>query len=526
MFQLRHLHVALALACGLFLAACGGGDSGGSEFVEQFDGFTPDVGPDALIITTTSIPAGTPGVTYPVTSLSVQGSAPVTWQVTEGALPQGLALTSDGRLMGTPAEEGVYEFTARASDGTSVAEQDLLLAVGTIGLRAINGLQFGEAWSGRPVALRAAGHSDSVVFETLANRSGGSFTNIDPVGGTAFWHPGATPGIDILSVRDTATGETADLELVVVNDPTDTHMARFGGHDVWFLDWNAKTGAHPYATDLRAAMTHVGLRSVHGYGANETEADRLAELVVKVEILREINPMFLRNRDGTEGEAGLPISFAFERPGAGFVSPVAGSTIGGRGNGYSVMSLCDRVGRFGAIGVAFADTMGNANHEHNGSGGAGELGVFVNVIAQTIEHSYAQYGNMLRGAPIDAEDMDALRAILHGRPGSGDRYDLIRYQVTALARSIACVAAHEVGHSLGLGHNSTFVYGGIMNSGATLAPGVDYHFSDGNLAILRAGLPGPGRMSSLALKVTGGGAVMASLVAEGVHVCGGCPSGQ
>ena len=118
MFQLRHLHVALALACGLFLAACGGGDSGGSEFVEQFDGFTPDVGPDALIITTTSIPAGTPGVTYPVTSLSVQGSAPVTWQVTEGALPQGLALTSDGRLMGTPAEEGVYEFTARGSSST------------------------------------------------------------------------------------------------------------------------------------------------------------------------------------------------------------------------------------------------------------------------------------------------------------------------------------------------------------------------------------------------------------------------
>lgn len=511
---------------GLFVAACGGGGGGSSESVASFDGQLPDVGPAPLVITTTDVPAGKPGVAYPVTPLAVQGANSVTWHVSSGTLPDGIALTSDGRLMGTPSEEGVYAFTARATTGTAAAEQDLLLAVGTLGLRATHGLRFDEAWTGTPVTLRTAGQTDNVVFTLEANGSGGTFNTIDPIAGTAIWIPGPTPGTDIISARDTGSGDTAEVELVVVEDPTDSHMARFGGHDVWFLDWYAKRGAHPFATDLRAAMAHLGLRSAHGYGANETEADRLAELVVKLEILRELNPMFGREADGTPGVSGLPIAFAFERPGAGFVTPTAGTTISGRANGYSVMALCDRLANNGAVGTAFGDSVGNSNHEHNGAGAVGELGVFVNIVAQTVQYSYGQYGTLLRGEPVNADDMDALKAILHGYRNPGGRYALIRYQVRALARSIACVCAHEVGHSLGLGHNGTYVWGAIMNSGATLAPDVDYHFTDANLAILRAGLPGPGRTSSLALKTMGGVAVMASMAPGGVHVCGGCTGGE
>ncbi len=512
---------ALALVFALVLGGCGGG-SGVDELVESFDGNVPSVGPAPLVITTTTVPAGQPGQTYPATTLTAQGANDITWRVTDGTLPPGIYLTLDGRLLGTPATEGIFEFTAQALSPEAAAEQELVLAVGAMGLQATDGLRFGEAWSGRPVTLRCAGHEGSVFFGAVANRSGGRYDAIDPAAGTATWIPGPTPGIDILTVRDGATGATADLDLTVAEDPTAGHTARFGGHDVWFLDWHAKSGAHPFATDVRAALAYLGLRSVNGYGAAETETDRLAELCVQVEILRQINMMFGRNPDGSAGVNGLPISFAFERPQGGYVAPARGTFISGRANGYSVMALCNQSGRLAAFGVAFGDGIGNANHEHNAPGGAyGELGVFVNFVAEAVGNNFRLHGTQLRETPVRAGDRDALKAILHGRPSPGGRYDLLRYQIEALAGSIAGIAAHEVGHSLGLEHTSAFTPGAIMNASGILAPNTEYRFTPGNLDILRLGLPGPGRTGLQALKVSGGVSVAAAMAPGGMHVCGG-----
>lgn len=522
MFQPRHLQTALALAFGLLLVGCGGASSAVDEVVTEFDG-NPNAGPAPIVITTTTVPAGKPGVTYPVTTLTAHGAAgSLSWRISEGTLPPGIWLTSDGRLLGTPASEGLFEFTAQADDGTFTAEQDLAIAVGTFGVRATNGLMFGDAWSGRTVLLRCAGQEGTVSFTEAANRSGGRFQQIDGDEGSALWLPGPTPGTDILEVRDAATGETAELALNVVIDPTETHAARFDGHDVWFLDWNAKTGAHPFATDLRAAAAHLGLRAAQGFGVGESEADRLAELLIQVEILRELNPMFLRNADGTMGATGLPISFAFERPGAGFVAPAANTFMSGRANGYSVMALCEQQGR-AAMGVAFGDTIGNHNHEHNAPGGSyGDLGVFVNFVSGTVGNVFRLHGTTLQDAPIGAEDIDALKALLHGLPNPGGRYDVIRYQLNAFAKSIAYIAAHEIGHSLGLAHTGAYTADAIMNSTAIIGPGMDPHFTAENLQILRAGLPGPGRAGLAAMQVAGVAVAALAMAPGGMHVCGHC----
>lgn len=513
--------MALALTLAFLVVGCGAGDSSVDDVFESFDGGS--VGTAPLVIKTTSVPAGKPGITYPVTTLEAEGASDVTWRITGGTLPPGIWLTADGRLLGTPSNEGFYEFTTQATTDAASAQQDLAIAVGEFGVRATDGLQFGDAWSGHPVTLRAAGHEGHVTFTLGDNRSGGRLSNIDPVGGTATYIPGTQVGTDLITVRDSATGATESLALDVVEDPTATHEARFDGHDVWVIDWHAKRGAHAFATDLRAAMAQSGLRSATGYGAGETETDRLCELAVQVSILQHINQLFLRNADGSMRPESLPISFPFRRPGAGYVAPGAGTLFSGRSNAYSVMALCDLQATLAAVGMAFGDSIGNANHEHNAPGGAhGELGVFVNVIAESVQTIFRLHGAELVDTPIHAGDLEALKAILHGRPSPGGRYDAIRYRIDALASSIAYVTAHEIGHSLGLEHNFTYVPGGIMNRSAILAPGADYHFTAENLAILRMGLPGPGRMGLQALKVATGIAATAAMAPTGMHVCGGC----
>jgi len=44
------------------------------------------------------------------------GSPPYTWEVTAGALPQGMALSSDGVLSGIPTQLGEYRFTVTVTD--------------------------------------------------------------------------------------------------------------------------------------------------------------------------------------------------------------------------------------------------------------------------------------------------------------------------------------------------------------------------------------------------------------------------
>jgi len=52
------------------------------------------------------------------TRLVAGGSAPHTWEVVGGSLPDGLVLAENGDLAGTPLRSGRYQFVARATDGT------------------------------------------------------------------------------------------------------------------------------------------------------------------------------------------------------------------------------------------------------------------------------------------------------------------------------------------------------------------------------------------------------------------------
>ncbi len=67
-----------------------------------------------------ALPNGTTGQAYNQTITATGGTAPYTFAVTTGALPNGLSLASGGALTGTPAliSAGTYNFTVTATDNT------------------------------------------------------------------------------------------------------------------------------------------------------------------------------------------------------------------------------------------------------------------------------------------------------------------------------------------------------------------------------------------------------------------------
>jgi len=72
--------------------------------------------PPPLEIRTSTLPKAFPHQPYEFRLVAEGGSRPLRWEVSEGNLPSGLALSRDGVLAGTPAQNGDFQFTAKVTD--------------------------------------------------------------------------------------------------------------------------------------------------------------------------------------------------------------------------------------------------------------------------------------------------------------------------------------------------------------------------------------------------------------------------
>lgn len=101
--NLVRINLVLMLATSLVLSSCAGVAS-----------IAPD--PARLTIMTSTLDAGKVGVPYYQQLSASGGSGPYTWSITEGTLPPGLSLNSDGVLSGTPSSPGTFNFVITATD--------------------------------------------------------------------------------------------------------------------------------------------------------------------------------------------------------------------------------------------------------------------------------------------------------------------------------------------------------------------------------------------------------------------------
>ena len=71
----------------------------------------------AIALSPTMLPAATLGQTYSQNVTASGGATPYTFAVTDGSLPTGLSMDTNGVISGTPAEIGTNTFTVTATDG-------------------------------------------------------------------------------------------------------------------------------------------------------------------------------------------------------------------------------------------------------------------------------------------------------------------------------------------------------------------------------------------------------------------------
>jgi len=77
----------------------------------------------SLSITTGStLPSGVVGTAYSQTLTATGGTAPYTWSLASGSLPQGMNLSSSGVLGGTPTAGGSFNFTIRVTDSSAAPQ--------------------------------------------------------------------------------------------------------------------------------------------------------------------------------------------------------------------------------------------------------------------------------------------------------------------------------------------------------------------------------------------------------------------
>lgn len=189
--------------------------------------------PDPLAITTATLPAGTEGTAYSATIGTSGGMAPVTFAVTAGALPPGLALDAGtGTVSGTPASGGSYTFTVEATDSRGppqTASQSYTVAIAPAG---------GQTGIGTEARVSVAGNGDSANGGTLLNDISAdgdvvvftsAATNLDGTAGCEVFVRRISTGVTRCAARgldgDSPNGALTAVQSGISLSPNGNHVA-------------------------------------------------------------------------------------------------------------------------------------------------------------------------------------------------------------------------------------------------------------------------------------------------------------
>ena len=206
---------------------CGGDNRSERQFVFNVVGGgtspapAPTPAPPALQITTGSLASATAGTAYTAT-LSASGGSSVTWTVSAGSLPAGVALGSNGILSGTPTGAGHYTFTVRVADGSRSASRQFELVVVEKLTASAAGAQTWEV--GRPlqISIDARGGTPGYSWKidgTLPTHTG--FVGDKGNGATSFLQgvPGEAGTFPIVLTVTDAAGASAQVTVTLTIAP-------------------------------------------------------------------------------------------------------------------------------------------------------------------------------------------------------------------------------------------------------------------------------------------------------------------
>ncbi|MEW6365850.1 MAG: putative Ig domain-containing protein [Acidobacteriota bacterium] len=148
----------------------------------------------ALSLMPETLPAGAVGLAYSQIVSAVNGTAPYTYAVTSGALPDALALSpGTGEIYGTPTAEGTFSFTVTATDSLSCAgSRQYTIEVASCPTIVVNPQTLPDGAVGIEYSQTIAASGGTPPYAYLV--SGGGLPPglaLDAVGGTIAGRPAA-----------------------------------------------------------------------------------------------------------------------------------------------------------------------------------------------------------------------------------------------------------------------------------------------------------------------------------------------
>lgn len=149
-------------------------------------------------ITTEFLPEGKVNEEY-ATSLSANGSEPITWNVSDGNLPTGLSLSTNGKITGTPTASGDYFFTVTASNDAGSISKELTINIKDVdpiySIKNSGDISFTDALEG---------YTPEVKTITITNDGNQPITLEQPISSKLF-------EVGTLSKTELNAGQTAEF---------------------------------------------------------------------------------------------------------------------------------------------------------------------------------------------------------------------------------------------------------------------------------------------------------------------------
>lgn len=165
----------------------------------------------APVITTESLPGGTVGTAYSQ-ALAADGTAPISWSVTSGALPAGLTLSSDGKITGTPTTAGTSTFTVTATNASGSASKAFTITVNYQPTTITTQPQNVAVTVGQPAAFTVAATGSNLAYRWQQSTDGGKiWTDITGATGENYTTAATTMNMNGCQYRCVVKGDGGEV---------------------------------------------------------------------------------------------------------------------------------------------------------------------------------------------------------------------------------------------------------------------------------------------------------------------------
>ncbi len=222
------------------------------------------------VITTSSLPSATVGVSYSRSLAAIGGTQPYVWTITSGDVPSGMLLNLDGTLSGAPSFPGTSSFTVNLVDANGKeANADLSLTVVSplaVATKSLPAAAVGSAYS------QSLGATGGLAPYTWTKVSGSLPTGLSLSSSGAITGTPSVVGDADFTVNVTdADGRTASAMLTIITVGSEvavTTVSLAGGTTgtPYSATLTAAGGSTPYTWAVSAGALPAGLSLNAGSG--------------------------------------------------------------------------------------------------------------------------------------------------------------------------------------------------------------------------------------------------------------------